>query len=103
MFNFRMCVDPPRGDKFLHFAIIILFNPRIGYMEGGETRLERRTDVRGLGQRKREVARRKGEEGFFWGKDQEELSGGFFFRRVLEERACWRRDHFDSAGGISQV
>ena len=72
-------------------------------MEGGETRLERRTDVRGLGQRKREVARRKGEEGFFWGKDQEELSGGFFFRRVLEERACWRRDHFDSAGGISQV
>ena len=29
-------------------------------MEGGETRLERRTDVGGLGQRKREVARRKG-------------------------------------------
>ena len=59
-------VDPPRGEKFLHFAMIffihLLVNPRRGCMEGGETRLERRTDVGGLGQRKREAARRKGGE-----------------------------------------
>ena len=38
-------------------------------MEGGETRLERRTDVGGLGQRKREAARRK--EGLVLGRQRQ--------------------------------
>ena len=51
-------------------------------MEGGETRLERRTDVGGLGQRKREAARRK--EGLVLGRQKQggerrDLGGGLFF------------------------
>ena len=53
-------------------------------MEGGETRLERRTDVGGLGQRKREAARRK--EGLVLGRQKQggerrDLGGAFLSLR----------------------